>query len=233
MGTPLLRQEREKIKVEKTILQHAEDLFKKCGYDNTTMDTLSKKCEYTKRTIYRYFSCKEDLYFAVLCKGHMEMLTFLKQVAKSDQTGKEKILAATQNMIRLYKESNYLFDLMGQINAVRSQKEEKPLPFYQKYTVCVSDIHKEMISFFMAAHNDKSIRTDINPALLGYASVFVTNGFFHMLSLMGDDFLHYFSPETEQYNEFSAQYSLDTERFIQFTMNLLAEGLEDKNISKR
>ena len=212
MEKRLSRVAREKIQIERTILQHAEDLFKQGGYESTTMGMLAKSCEYTTRTIYRYFSCKEDLYFAVLLKGHIGLLETIKTIAQSDHTGREKIILGLQAYRDFHAESGYLFDLMSQIKAVRSQKQPDELPFYQKYEDCAVAIHREFVSFYNLAHEDKSIRTDVDASMFGFSSIFVLNGFFHMLSMTGDRFARYFS--------------LDTEQFIEFTLKLLLELLD-------
>ncbi len=212
MDMQLSRQEREKIEIERTILQHAKDLFRLNGYEKTTMDMLSKSCEYTKRTIYRYFTCKEDLYFAVLLNGHRSLLENVKNIAQSENTGKEKIKSVVQAFRDFFTESGYLFDLMSQIKGIRSQKLPDELPFYQKYEECAGEIHREAISIFNLAHDDNTIRTDVDATLLGFSSIFITNGFFHMLRMTGDSFTQYFS--------------LDIEQFIDFTLKLLLEVLE-------
>lgn len=212
MEKRLSRQEREKIEIERTILQHAEDLFRQNGYEKTTMDLLATSCEYTKRTIYRYFTCKEDLYFAVLLKGHIKLLENVKAISKGDNAGKEKIISAVQAFRDFYIESGYLFDLMSQIKAIRSQKQQDELPYYQRYADCAGAIHKEIVSFFLLAHDDKSVRIDVDAALLGYSTIFITNGFFHMLSLTGDSFTRFFS--------------LDIEHFIDFSIKLLLKLLD-------
>ena len=212
MEKRLSRVEREKIQIERTILQHAEDLFKQGGYENTTMGMLAKSCEYTTRTIYRYFSCKEDLYFAVLLKGHIGLLETAKTIAQSDYTGKEKIMLGIQAFRDFHAESGYLFDLMSQIKAIRSKKQPDELPFYQRYEDCAVAIHREFVSFYTLAHEDKSIRTDVDASMFGFSSIFVLNGFFHMLSMTGDRFTRHFS--------------LDMEQFIEFTLKLLLELLD-------
>jgi len=212
MEKQLSRQEREKLETERTFLQHAEDLFKLYGYENTTMDMMAKSCEYTKRTVYRYFTCKEDLYFAVLLKGHLRLLEEVERIAQSNNTGKEKIVSTIRVFREFHAEAGYLFELMSQIKAIRSQKHPDELPYYKKYEECAGAIHQAIISFFLLAHEDKTIRTDLDASMFGFSSIFVFNGFFHMLSMTGESFTRYFS--------------LDTEQFIDFTMKLLLELLD-------
>lgn len=216
MMDSLSRHEREKIKIEQTILQHAEDLFGRKGYENTTMDALAASCEYTKRTIYRYFTCKEDLYFAVLLKGHMKLLAVIREESQKGSTGYERIKLSYKAFYDFYLESDILFDLMSQIKGIKSEKNPNNLPYFQRYADCLRILYKEIISLFEMAHNDNSIRTDIEAPALGFSSAFLLNGFFHMLSLSGDGFTEFFS--------------LDKEQFIGLTMKMLFQLLEGEKV---
>lgn len=214
MDNKLSRHEREKLQIEQTILQHAEDLFRRNGYTHTSMDALAESCEYTKRTIYRYFSCKEDLYFAVLLKGHTGLLEKIKTEIPKGNTGYDKIQLSYKAFYDFFIQDNSQFDLMTQIKAIKSEKNPNELPYFQQYAACANAIHQEIISLFIIAHNDKSIRTDVDASLLGFSSVFILEGFYHMLSLIGDSF--------------TDNFSLDMEQFIEFTTRLLFQLLERK-----
>ena len=211
MNDSLSRQEREKIAIEQTILQHAEELFGLNGYENTSMDALAASSEYTKRTIYRYFTCKEDLYFAVLLKGHLKLLGAIQEENQKGSTGYERIQLSYKAFYDFYLESRVLFDLMTQIKAIKSRKNPHDLPYFKRYTECIGILYKEIISLFEMAHNDKSIRTDVDPSQLGFSSAFLLLGFFHMLSVSGDSFTEHFA--------------LDKERFVGFTMKMLFQIL--------
>lgn len=55
------------------ILDAADVLFSKNGFDNTTIDMIAKASEYSKPTIYAYFSSKEEIY---ACNLYRYMLKF-------------------------------------------------------------------------------------------------------------------------------------------------------------
>ena len=215
MEKQLSRQEREKIETEKTILNHAEELFSLNGYGNTSMDALAESCEYTKRTIYRYFTCKEDLYFAVLLKAHMRLLENIREQIQRGNTGYEKIRLTYGVFFDFYKNSPSLFDLMSEIKSTKSKKDLDELPCYIKYAACIRTLYKEVISLFEMAARDQSIRTDVGATQLGFSSIFLLYGFTHMLSLFGDSFMDFFS--------------LDKEQFIAFTENLLFQIIGETN----
>ncbi|MGB7604569.1 MAG: TetR/AcrR family transcriptional regulator [Lutisporaceae bacterium] len=216
MKNLLSRKEREKIEIEKTILQHAEDLFSLNGYENTSMDALATSCEYTKRTIYRYFTCKEDLYFAVMLKGHTRLFEAIQSENQKGSTGYEKIKLSYKAFSDFYMESSSLFDLMTQIKAIKSKKNPNDLPYFRRYADCIRALYKEILSLFEMAHNDKSIRTDVAASQLGFSSIFLLNGFFHMLSLSGDSFVDFFA--------------LDKEQFIGITIKMLFQLLDGEKL---
>lgn len=215
MEKKLSRQERERIHLIQTVIQNAETLFCQNGYENSTIDALAARSEYTKRTIYRYFVCKEDLYFAVMLKGHQQLLESIQAEIKKGQTGYEKIKMAYQAFYDYFIKSEWLFDLMAQIKSIKSKKNPNELPYFEQYANCIGCIYKEITMLFVMAHKDKSIRTDVDPQQLGFSSTFILNGFFHMLCLSGDGFTQHFT--------------LDKEQFIGFTMKLLFQILEGEN----
>lgn len=219
MEKQLSRQEREKIEIEKTILQNAENLFSINGYKNTSMDALAESCEYTKRTIYRYFACKEDLYYAVLLKGHSELLENIQEKVKYGDTGYEKIKLVYNAFFDFYKNSNSLFDLMSEIKTTKSKNDLNTLPYYMKYADCIRTIYREVISLFEMASCDHSIRADIEASQLGFSTIFLLNGFIHMLSLCGDSFMEFFS--------------LDKEQFITLTENLIFQQISCEEKTKK
>ena len=58
----LSRRDREKMVREAEIVQAAEEIFRQNGYENTSMDDIAKKAQFTKRTLYQYFPSKEHLF---------------------------------------------------------------------------------------------------------------------------------------------------------------------------
>ena len=215
MDKKMSRLERERLQLIRTVTQHAEDLFKQNGYENTTLDVLAENSEYTKRTIYRYFVSKEDLYFAVMLKGHEQLLEAIKAETVNGQSGHDRIAMAYRASYNFFNENGWLFDLIAQMKSIESKRDPGELPYFKKYTDCVELLHREINGLFVMAHDDKSIRTDIDPRQLGVSSTLVLNGLFHMLRLYGDFF-------TENL------YS-DKDEFISFTVKFLYQALDPEH----
>ena len=54
--------EKRKNNNKNEIVDAAERLFFSKGYDNSAMDEIAKEAGYTKRTLYSYFTSKEEIY---------------------------------------------------------------------------------------------------------------------------------------------------------------------------
>ena len=69
MGQDNRKRQEKEIK-RKDIIDAAERIFFSKGYDNTSMDEVAKEAEYSKRTVYVYFSSKEQIYFEIMIRGY-------------------------------------------------------------------------------------------------------------------------------------------------------------------
>ena len=73
------RKQREKEYKRKDIIDAAERVFFSKGVANASMDEVAKAAEYSKRTLYVYFSSKEQLYFEIMIRGYRLLLAQIEQ----------------------------------------------------------------------------------------------------------------------------------------------------------
>lgn len=64
------RKRQEKGIRRKDIIDAAERVFFSKGYENASMDEVAKEAEFSKRTVYVYFSSKEQIYFEIMIRGY-------------------------------------------------------------------------------------------------------------------------------------------------------------------
>lgn len=76
------RKQREKIQRRESMIDAAEILFFKKGYDNVTMKDIADEVELNRATIYLYFENKEALCFAVILKGMRILNGMIKKNVK-------------------------------------------------------------------------------------------------------------------------------------------------------
>lgn len=64
-------------------MKAAEKLFSEKGYEQTTIEDISKASEYSRRTIYAYYESKEDILHHIVEKGLIELKMTLKTQSTS------------------------------------------------------------------------------------------------------------------------------------------------------
>ncbi len=92
------RKEREKTHRKEEILNAAEKVFFEKGLALATMDEIAERAELSKGTLYLYYKSKEDLYMAIICRGHQILLKMFEEAAS---TG-EPTIKLLQNIGRAY-----------------------------------------------------------------------------------------------------------------------------------
>ena len=73
------------------IIDKAEKLFYKYGYESVTLNQLAEAVHYTKATLYTYLSCKDEIYLEVYCRGFAKRTEYLYQNMKHCDTGFEEV----------------------------------------------------------------------------------------------------------------------------------------------
>jgi TetR/AcrR family transcriptional regulator len=92
MGVKERRQRERQIR-EKEILVAAKELFVSEGYEGASIEKIAAKLELSKRTIYLYFSSKDELYYAVAKPGLDIMFEMFEQSVEPQGTGLSKFAA--------------------------------------------------------------------------------------------------------------------------------------------
>jgi len=87
------RKEKETNFKRNLIIEAAEKVFLKKGFDNTKMEDIAKKSEFSRQTLYAYFKNKEDLYTIVFLKHSVIRWDYLSKAMAEQSTGYDKLYA--------------------------------------------------------------------------------------------------------------------------------------------
>jgi AcrR family transcriptional regulator len=87
------RKERERTAREELILDHAQRLLLRDGFQNLNLDELAEAVEYSKGTLYLHFKTKEDIALAVVTRALHERADFFERAAKFQGRSREKVRA--------------------------------------------------------------------------------------------------------------------------------------------
>jgi AcrR family transcriptional regulator len=78
------RKEIEKLNRKNMIIDGAEKVFFKNGFEVSTVDDIAFEAEFTKKTIYSYFSSKEEIYYEIMLRGFTILNTMSHDAIKKN-----------------------------------------------------------------------------------------------------------------------------------------------------
>ncbi|BCN31873.1 TetR/AcrR family transcriptional regulator [Anaeromicropila herbilytica] len=203
----ITRKERERLEREKDIINAAEKVFTEVGYNGASMEAIAKEAQFTRKTIYQYFTDKEDLLFTVIIRGFERLLSSLKNAVTNENNGYEKLKHLTSAYFQFYKESPNTLNLMNYIGYIKTTEENSVKR--KEFNKVSEELAKEIAKVIEEGKADGSIRTDFDTMRLTFSAEFMITGFFHMFSISGKTFTDHFS--------------LNEDNFINFCMNLLCD----------
>jgi len=89
----ITRKQRELIKREELILDAAQSMLHKHGYNYLTMDRVAETVEYSKGTIYNHFASKEDLVCSLCCRCVSNLIDIFKRAYNYEGSTRERYSA--------------------------------------------------------------------------------------------------------------------------------------------
>jgi AcrR family transcriptional regulator len=104
------RKEREKELRRESIVDAAEKILFSRGYENMSMDKVSREAELGKGTIYLYFKSKNELFHAVVARGLQILLDSFVKATEKPGTGMEKIMAIGRAYYDFFLNQRNYFD---------------------------------------------------------------------------------------------------------------------------
>jgi TetR/AcrR family transcriptional regulator, cholesterol catabolism regulator len=106
------RRERHKLDVYRRIHKAAVALFRKQGYDATTVEQIAERADVAKGTVFNYFPSKEALLHALSHDIHEKLLTELGAAETWTGTTRDQIVRLLVALARLAQEDRVLFRLV-------------------------------------------------------------------------------------------------------------------------
>jgi AcrR family transcriptional regulator len=93
MSVIQVRKDRERAAREELILDHAQQMLLKDGFQNLNLDALAESVEYSKGTLYLHFKTKEDIALAVATRAQRERANFFERAAEFRGRSRERVRA--------------------------------------------------------------------------------------------------------------------------------------------
>ena len=194
---PLSRKERERQTHENEIVQAAEEIFCSRGYHDASMDEISQKAQFTKRTIYQYFQNKDDLFLAVIGKVYSQLLGCLEKGWNNDHSGFEKLNDCCSEYYQFYRDFPSALRLFGDVGYVaKKAADSQAVHDFMKTDDLLFCKISELIE---EGKQDGSIRQEVHPKRTAFSLVYMITGFFNQLSATGQTFTEHFNIDSEDF----------------------------------
>ncbi|USK72107.1 TetR/AcrR family transcriptional regulator [Peribacillus asahii] len=100
--------EQEKEQIRQSLLSKGRELFIQYGLAKTSIDDIVLACEIGKGSFYKFFSSKEELYFAILKNEEEVRETVLNQLFKEELSSKELLSSFFHTSFQFVEENPFL-----------------------------------------------------------------------------------------------------------------------------
>lgn len=108
----LTRKQREMQQREKLFLDTARQVIREQGVSGLTMEVIAEITEYSKGTVYKHFTCKEDIMCALCAQGIQFLLTLCRQMTTFEGRPREKSVVLALSYLLYAERYPEEFDLI-------------------------------------------------------------------------------------------------------------------------
>lgn len=148
---------------EQYIIDIAEELFLKNGLSNTTMDDISKSCELSKSTVYKYFQSKDELELLVYKRIQTVKMQYLVSEIEKEEGACDKLMAFGKAYRQFFSEnkSSLQFQITQDYQGINKEKIRREI--LDDMDEFLSQHATYMNSIFKKGAEENILRKDIDP----------------------------------------------------------------------
>ena len=149
------------------IMTAAEKLFSEKGYEQTTIEDISKESEYSRRTIYAYYESKDDILHCIIEKGLQALKTDIENAANDNAGLTDAYRAVCRAMRKYRREYPYSLERLnrsGDEEIWRTVKSDAVKNILRLGT----EINETLEALIIRGQESGKVRKDIVPTLTVY-----------------------------------------------------------------
>lgn len=192
----MTRKETEQLLRKNLILKAAKEEFAKDGYDHASMNVIAKNAEFTKRTLYKYFIDKADLYLSVLLEIYSDLYQGLCALDLNGQSGYHQVERIVYAFNHYYKQNFADFKIMYDIGKVRQSTDNEKILQFVKID---QEITKIIVECIIKGQKDGSITNRHRANDLAINLKFMLTAMFNQLTITGESFTKHIGKTQEDF----------------------------------
>ena len=116
-----VRREEEKERRRAEMVDAAEELYAKVGWDTVTMDRVAKSARLSRALLYVYFRDKNDLLHAITERALVDLRGRFVEAARQHVKGIDKVQAIGRAYVLFQQEKPYRFDACSRFHAHQAE----------------------------------------------------------------------------------------------------------------
>lgn len=179
----LTRRENEQLARRQYILDAAEIIFARDGYENASMNEIAKLSEFTKRTLYQYFADKADLYISTLLGLYSKMCDTLLSYEHEYSNGFDLTKKSIQAYYGYYKTHPSTFKIMYDIGKVRALTKNEKI---KDFLAIDAKLTNALANSIKLGQNDGSISNKLDVMTTTTNFKFLLSATFDKLTISGE-----------------------------------------------
>jgi AcrR family transcriptional regulator len=187
------RRIREKRQRREEIIDAAENVLFSKGLHYATMEDIAKEAELGKATLYVYYKSKDEILLEIRGRAIQILAKEFKKAVLSEELGLHKIEAIGRAYFKFAADYPNYYKFISLFEAVDTKIDiEESMEEMTK----VSQIMCEAIE---VGREDGSIRSELNPMVLGKCLWAMSTGIMQMIDLKGEAFEKHLDLRAEQF----------------------------------
>lgn len=190
----LSRKDRERLQRQTEILDAAEKIFARDGFEHASMNEIAKESEFTKRTLYQYFEDKSDLYLSVALRLYNSMNENMKLLKPRGNNGFEKLIECFKDYYSFYKDNEAKFRIIYDIGNVRKVSDN---PKIEEFLKIDQYMFQHMYELVTEGQKDGSILYKSDAMTITSSIIFLFTGFLNQLTISGNNYAKHLGITTD------------------------------------
>lgn len=174
------RRQRERAARKELIIDAAEEVIRRKGFENATMDEISKEAEVGKGTLYLYFKNKMSIYLAISERGSRILNQQLGKVLLMELPGLDLIKKLGHVYLDFVKENHIYFTAFSYYENLISKDEIAVSTIAIKCDEHAREAMTYIVRALQIGMQDGSIKNTFDPKELGLIIWGASKGVIHM-----------------------------------------------------
>jgi len=187
MGTKERLQQSVDLRKE-DILAAARRVFDRKGFSNTRMEDIATEAEYTKRTLYRYFTSKDQLFLTLMLQEQKRLKDYFRDAAAKEGSGFEKVCHIGKRYVTYFHDEPESFALLNLSPGLFAVPGETEQALVSEIMQNGADVQRLIGDAFRLGITDGSVKADVDPYKATLYVMSVTTGMLQTVGRSGGHF---------------------------------------------